>query len=97
MTEPTTIKEVFQFLNQCSVYHLNDVIEEIIENIDEFEEDENDFYSRHYSNYRFYYIQKDLIRCILYCPLLQYEKLSVKTKDKMHLILKSYNFKNAVS
>ena len=98
MTEPTTIKEVFQLLNQCPVSHLNEAVEEIIEHIDEFEEDENDFYRISFSYLIFQYIQKDLIRCIIYSiPLHQYEKLSVKTKDKMHLILKSYKFCNALS
>ena len=98
MTEPTTIKEVFQLLNQCPVSHLNEAVEEIIEHIDEFEEDESDFYRISFSYLIFQYIQKDLIRGIIYSiPLHQYEKLSVKTKDKMHLILKSYNFCNALS
>ena len=97
MTEPTTIKEVFQLLEQCPVSRLNEAVEEIIEHIDEFEEDENDFYST-YSNLIFQCIQKDLIRGIIYSiPPIQYEKLSVKTKDKMHLILKSYYFRNALS
>ena len=101
MTKPTTIKEVFQLLNQCPIFRLNEVVEEIIEHIDEFEEDANDFYRISFSycsNLIFQYIQKDLIRCIIYSiPHHQYEKLSVKTKDKMHLILKSYNFCNALS
>jgi len=98
MTEPTTIKEVFQLLEQCPISHLNEAVEEIVEHIDELEEDENDFYSISYSNLIFQYIQKDLIRCIIYSiPLHQYERLSVKTKDKIHLILKSYHFCNALS
>jgi len=98
MTELTTIKEVFQLLEQCPISHLNEAVEEIVEHIDELEEDENDFYSISYSNLIFQYIQKDLIRCIIYSiPLHQYERLSVKTKDKMHLILKSYHFCNALS
>jgi hypothetical protein len=98
MTEPTTIKEVFQLLNQCPTFRLKEAVEEIMEHIDEFEEDENDFYSISFSYLIFQYIQKDLIRGIIYSiPLHQYEKLSVKTKDKMHLILKSYHFCNVVS
>ena len=97
MTEPTTIKEVFQLLNQCPVSHLNEAVEEIMEHIDEFEEDENDFCALPYLRIKLYCIQSGLIDYILYSIPIQYEKLSVKTKDKMHLILKSYNFCNALS
>ena len=98
MTEPTTIKEVYQLLNQCPIFLLKEAVEEIIEHIDEFEEDENDFCASPYVRNKYYNNQRDLILCILSCgPFLPYEKLSVETKDKMHLILKSYNFCNALS
>ena len=97
MTEPTTIKEVFHFLEQCPVGHLNEAVEEIMKHIDEFEEDANEFYCSGYLGYIFSITQENLIRYIIYCVPHKYEKLSVKTKDKMHLILKSNNFCNAVS
>jgi len=97
MTEPTTIKEVFQLLEQCPVGHLNEAVEEIMEHIDEFEEDENERYYTGYLRFIYNCTQVSLIAVILHNIPIQYHKLSVKTKDKMHLILKSYNFKNAVS
>lgn len=83
MTKPITIKEVFQLLNQCPIFRLNEAVEEIIEHIDELEQNKC--------------TQINLIYYILYSIPIQYERLSVKTKDKMHLILKSYKFCNALS
>ena len=96
MTEPTTIKEVFQLLEQCHVGRLNEAVEQIMEHIDEFEEDDEEYYAGYM---RLYYQCKQvhLIHLILFSIPIQYEKLSVKTKDKMHLILKSHNFCNALS
>ena len=94
MTEPTTIKEVFQLLEQCPVGHLNEVVEEIIEHIDELEENKNEFTG---FNNIIKCTQINLIYYILYSIPIQYERLSVKTKDKMHLILKSHKFCNALS
>lgn len=97
MTEPTTIKEVFQLLEQCPVGHLNEAVEEIMEHIDELKEDENEIYYTGYLPFIYHCTQVSLIVLILHNIPIQYERLSVKTKDKMHLILKSYNFCNALS
>lgn len=97
MTEPNTIKEAFQLLEQCRVGYLYEAIEEIIEHIDEFEEDVDEEYYAGYMRLYYQCTQSHLIHFILYNIPIQYEKLSVKTKDKMHLILKSYNFCNALS
>jgi hypothetical protein len=96
MTEPTTIKEVFQLLEQCPVSRLNEAVEEIMEHIDELEEEDEEYYTGYM---RLYYKceQVDLIHLILSNIPIQYERLSVKTKDKMHLILKSHYFRNALS
>ena len=96
MTEPTTIKEVFQLLEQCPVGLLNEAVEAIIEHIDEFEEEDEEYYVGYMRLLRYQCKQVHLIHLIFSNIPIQYEKLSVKTKEKMYLILKSHYFRNAL-